>query len=79
MELLYCIAQQLGKQRNLSIRMGGYTLQENPLISLIPELNLLTLFSLFHLFGKLAGYSKLHAKAVILDIVPVTHSIPPSL
>lgn len=58
--------------------MGGYTLQENPLISLIPELNLLAFFSLVHLFGKLAGYSELHAKAVIPEIVPVTHSVLPS-
>lgn len=78
-ELFPCIAQQLGKQRNLSIGMGGYTLQENPLISLIPELNLLTPFSLVQFFGKLAEHPALHAKAVIREIVPVTHSIPHSI
>lgn len=79
MELFSCIAQQLGKQRNQSIGMGGYTLQENLLISLIPELNLLTPFSLAQFFGKLAEYPALHAKAVIREIVPVTHPIPHSI
>lgn len=72
--LLYRLAAGKAKE-SLSIRMGGHTLQENPLISLIPEVNPLTLFSLVHLFGKLAAYSRVHAKAVIREIVPVTHSI----
>jgi hypothetical protein len=60
---------------SVAVRMGGCTLQENPLISLIPEVNPLTLFPLVHLFGKLTAYSKVPAKAVIHEIAPVTHVI----